>query len=75
MGYKNMIPDCRGNRAKCLIYDDAIGTNINGLLIPEDIVNGIVDEVHNINLSNFEINNNLDLKDVINEIEKILSGD
>jgi len=64
----------RGKRAECGIYDDAMSPNINGLLISDDIVNGIIDNVCT-GTAKIELNKKVDLEYVVNEIEKILKGD
>lgn len=64
-----------GKRAKAGIYDDYMGTDINNPLISEDIVNGILDDVYNINLDKVKLDNKLDLDNIVNNIEKILKGD
>lgn len=66
----------RGKRAEAGIYDDAMCADINGLLIPDNIVNGILDDVYPINI---DINNlpkpKTNIEDIVAEIEKILKGD
>ena len=52
-----------------------IDMNIKDFLIPDNIINGVFDEVNINKPSDFEINNKLVLEDVVNKIEKILKGD
>lgn len=64
----------RGNRAECGVYDDAMCANINGPLISDDIINGIIDNVCT-GTAKIELNKKIDLEYIVNEIEKILKGD
>lgn len=59
----------------CCAEGGLVDMDINGLLIPDNIVNGVFDEVNLNKMPDFELNNKLNLEDVVNEIEKILKGD
>ena len=55
------------------IYDNAKG-DFNNKLISDDIINGILDDVYNGTVK-IDFDNNINLEDVVNNIEKILKGD